>query len=86
MLWSSCAVLASSVTSTSPTAASFSNIELRTLDGVELFQIIGFHLPYLRGEIPQHELLSHMSGNAFSAFAIGAVLIGICAQLRSGES
>lgn len=65
-------------------------VEIRQLDGMELFQVIGFHLLYIVSSFPDHDLATRMSGNAFSGFAVGAILVGICsafgAEPRSDSS
>ena len=61
------------------------NVELRHLDGMELLQILKY-LKGIHGDFPGHEDLTRMAGNAFSGFAAGAVVLGVCAQLSLQRS
>jgi hypothetical protein len=45
------------------------DLRIRQIDGMELFQLAGFALPYLECACPDHKTLTSMAGNAFSAFA-----------------
>ena len=57
------------------------DVELRQIDGIEMMQLAGFHLPYMRPPLPSHRTAASMAGNAFSAFAVGVVLLGLFSGL-----
>jgi hypothetical protein len=46
----------------------------RQLDGIEMLGLVGLPFDDIK-DFPLHELASKMAGNAFSAFAIGPVLL-----------
>lgn len=50
-------------------------VEVRQLDGIELLQLIGFSLADLNTSNITHDCATSMAGNAFSAFAIGPVML-----------
>ena len=61
-------------------------IEMRHLDGIELMQIVGFDLSYMQGRLPESEVATSMAGNAFSAFGIGPLMLGVFRSLTwAGE-
>lgn len=57
----------------------------RQLDGVEMLQMIGFDHRYIdlgNGGLPTHISATKLSGNAFSAFAVGPVLMSVFANIK----
>jgi len=51
-------------------------LEVGQLDGMELLQMIGFEMANVETwDFPSHELATSMAGNAFSAYAVGPMLI-----------
>ena len=52
------------------------HVELQQMDGLEMLQAIGCDQSYMTGPRPSHEVCSSMAGNAFSAFALGPLVIG----------
>lgn len=52
-------------------------VKVEQLDGLELLQAIGFDQSYMHGPAASHEVCSSMAGNAFSAFALGPLVIGM---------
>ena len=60
-------------------------VELQQMDGLEMLQAIGFDRSYMTGPRPNHEVCSSMAGNAFSAFALGPLVMGaLRAALATG--
>jgi hypothetical protein len=49
-------------------------LRIRQLDGLEMLALVGIPFEDIK-EFPTHELGSRMAGNAFSAFAVGPVLL-----------
>ena len=66
----------------------FGKNELRQLDGLELLQAIGYDRRYLVEDmpVPTHKLASHMAGNAFSGYSIGAALVACLLNFTTGET
>ena len=62
------------------------SVKVRQLDGVELLQATGFSLKLMAGsDVPEHKVAASLAGNAFSAFALGHVLIGLLMRLGAGQ-